>query len=327
MKRSTAAASAVLALLTVSLAPGVFASTLTVDLNPTTQVAKLTSVSKTNFVLSYPANSTLSSYLRGYNASSSLSGGFNSSSDGLRHFVEEFRGGADENVSITNMTASYSYTANANSTALVVEKQTTITASVAGLFKVANGSVTADLAWRSFYVSGALDLDFGNQTVDVNLAGSAITQSVLGRGAGTAMLSGMFSGGGLWTRPTLNFSSLNSALSTWTRNYDPLTNTTTFSKTVAGNSTFSASFSGGGGAYSLTMTSDPSASILTRGYAQAAANSLVFSKPPAYLDPLLLAAVAVVGVLAAAGALYLSRRAKPSAAGAAVPGSYQTPAS
>jgi hypothetical protein len=326
LKRSTAAASAVLALLAASLAPGAFASTLTVDLNPTTQVAKLTSTSTTNFVLSYPANSTLSSYLKGYNSSSSLSGSFNSSSGGLRHFLEAFRDGAGENVSVTNMTVSYSYSANANSTALVVEKQTTITGSVAGLFKVTNGSVTADLGWRSFYVSGALDLDLGNQTVDVNLAGSAITQSIFGRGAGTALLSEMFAGGGLWTRPTLNFSSLSSPLSTWARNYDPLTNTTTFSKTVAGNSTFSASFSGGGGAYSLTMTSDPSASISTKGFAQAAGNSLVFSKPPAYLDPLLWAAVAVVGVLAAAGSVYLSRRARPDAAGAAVAGSYQEPA-
>jgi hypothetical protein len=327
MKRSTAAASAVLALLVVSLAPGVFASTLTVDLNPTTQVAKLTSTSTTNFVLSYPENSTLSSILKGYNSSSSLSGNFNSTSDGLRHFVGDFRDGADENVSITNMTASYSYSANANSTALVVEKQTTITASVAGLFKVSNGSVTADLGWRSFYVSGALDLDLGNQTVDVNLAGSAITQSVLGRGAGTAMLSGMFAGGGLWTRPTLNFSSLSSALSTWTRSYDSLTNTTTFSKTVAGNSTFSASYSSGGNAYSLTMTSDPSASISTRGYAQATGNLLVFSKPPAYLDPLLWGAVAVAAVLAAAGAVYLSRRARPNTVGATGAGSYPMPAS
>ena len=71
------------------------------DLNPTTQVAKLTSVSTTNFVLSYPANSTLSSYLKGYNSSSSLSGSFNSSSDGLRHFLADFRDGAGENVSIS----------------------------------------------------------------------------------------------------------------------------------------------------------------------------------------------------------------------------------
>jgi hypothetical protein len=316
MKSSTAAATAVLMLLVVSLAPGAFASTLTVDLNPSTHVAKLTSMSTTSFVLAYPANSTLSSYLKGYNSSSSLTGTFNSTSDGLRHFRQEFRDGAEENVSITNMTVSYGYSAKANSTALVVEKQTAITAWVAGAFKVSNGSVTADLGWRSFYVSGALDLDLGNRTVDVNLAGSALIQSTLGMGTGVGMLEGMFAGGSLWTRPTLNFSSLSSPLSAWTRSYDPITNTTTFSKTVAGNSTFSASYSGGGSSYSLTMTSDPSASISTRGYAQATGNLLLFSKPPGYLDPLLWVAVAVVAALAAAGALYFSRRARPNAAAA-----------
>jgi len=314
MKRSVRAAAA-LALLVVSLAPGVYASTLTVDLNPSTHVAKLTSVSTTNFVLAYPANSTLSSLLKGYNSSSSLSGSFNSSSDGLRHFRADFRDGADANVSITNMTVSYSYTASANSTALVVQKQTDITASVTGLFKVSNGSVTADLGWRSFYVKGALDLNLGNHTVDVNLAGSALVQSTLGRESGGGMLSGMFAGGSLWNRPTLNFSSLGSPLSTWTKSYDPITNTTTFSKTVAGNSTFSASYSSGGSSYSLKMTSDPSASISTKGYAQANGNTLVFSKPPAYLDPLIWVGLAVVAVLAAVGAVYLSRRSRPSAAG------------
>ena len=119
---------------------------------------------------------------------------------------------------------------------------------MAGLLKVSNGSVTADLGWRSFYVNGALDLDLGDQTVDVNLAQLGDRPRASSEGAGTAMLSGMFAGGGLWTRPTLNFSSLSSELSTWTRSYDPLTNTTTFSKTVAGNSTFSARFSSGGSA-------------------------------------------------------------------------------
>jgi hypothetical protein len=307
------AAAAVLAVLALSLAPAAYASTLTVDLNPGTQVAKLTSVSTTHLTLDYPANSTLASLLKGYNSSSSLSGSFNSTSQGVREFRGQLRDQAGENVSVTNMTVTYSYTAKANSTAFVVEKQTDITASVAGAFKVSNGTVTADLAWRSFYVSGALDLDLEGRQVDVNLVGSAITQGAFGIGGGSNMLSGMFAGGGLWTRPTLNFSSLSSPLSTWTRSYDPLTNTTTFSKTVAGNSTFSASYSSGGSAYSLTMTSDPSASISTKGYAQATDNSLVFSKAPLYLDPYFLVAVVAAALLAAAGAAYLLTRPRPGA--------------
>jgi len=313
MRSGRVAVAAVLATLVLSLAPGAYASTLTVQLDPSTQVAKLTSASTTHLTLDYPANSTLSSLLEGYNSSSSLSGSFNSTSQGLRDFRGQLRDGAGENVSVTNMTVAYSYTARANSTALSVEKQTDITAWVSGAFKVSNGTVTADLGWRSFYVSGALNLDLEGHQVDVNLAGSAITQSVLGRGAGPDMLAGMFAGGGLWTRPTLNFSSLNSPLSTWARSYDPLTNTTTFSKTVAGNSTFSASSSSGGNAYSLTMTADPSASISTKGYAQATDNSLVFSKVPFYLSPLLLAAVVAAVAIAAAAAVYFARRPKQGA--------------
>ncbi len=308
MKGSRLAASAVLAVLVLSLAPAAFASTLTVDLNPSTQVAKLTSASTTHFVLDYPANSTLSSYLKGYNSSSSLSGGFNSTSDGLRNFRGQMHDGAGENVSVTNMTVSYSYSAKANSTALVVDKQTDITAWVAGAFTVSNGTVTADLGWRSFYVSGALDLNLEGHAVDVNLAGSALTQSTFGRGLGVQLLTGMFAGKSLWTRPTLNFSSLSGPLSNWTRSYDSLTNTTTFSKTVAGNSTFTSTYSGGGGAYSLTMTSDPSALITTKGYAQATDNSLVFSKAPVYLNPILWVAIGTAGALAALGAVYLLRR-------------------
>ena len=53
------------------------------------------------------------------------------------------------------------------------------------------------------------------------------------------------------------------------------------------------------------MTSDPSASISTKGYARAAGNSLVFSKVPLYLSPTFLVAIAVVAFLAVAGAVYL----------------------
>jgi hypothetical protein len=302
---------ALLAVLVLSLGPVAYASNLTVDLNPNTQVAKLTSVSTTNLLLNYPANSTLSAYLKGYNSSLAQSGSFNSSSPAVLTFREHFHDEANDKVSISNMTISYKYNVKANSTALVVNKETDITAWVSGAFKVSNGTVTANLGWRSFYISGALDVRLGNQTVDVNLVGASLTQSIAGKNLGAEMLSGMFAGGGLWARPTLNFSSLNSPLSSWTRNYDSLTNTTTFSKTVAGNSTFSAKYSNNGEAYSLSMTSDPSAAISTRGYAQAAGDSLVISTAPVYLNPISWVAVAAAaGLVVAVGAVYFARRLK-----------------
>ena len=308
-----------LAVLVLSLEPAAYASSLAVDLNPTTQVAKLTSVSTTNFALSYPANSTLSSYLRGYNASTSLSGSFNSTSDGVQSFRDQFHDESSDRISIQNMTVSYKFDAKANSTELVVVKQTDITAWVKGAFNDTNGTLTANLGWRSFYVSGALNLNLENHDVDVNLAGSTLALGISGRNLGVDLLAGMFAGGGIWTRPTLNFSSLSSPLSTWTRNYDSLTNTTTFSKTISGNSTFSANYSSGGQAYSLSMVSDPSASISTPGYATASGNSLVFSRAPMFLDPLLLVGIATALVAVGAAAVYLFRRTAPTAINGGIP--------
>jgi hypothetical protein len=313
-RRVRIAGLAVLAVLALSLAPSAFASTLTVDLNPSTRVARLTSVSTTDLVLTYPANSALSSYLAGYNSSSSYSGSFNSSSGGVRSFRAGFHDEDNEGVSINNMTVSYAYDAKANSTALVVTKTTSIAASVAGAFNVTNGTVTAQMGWKSFYIAGALDLTLGGHQVDVNLAGSSITQSIDGRGLGVQMLTGMFEGNSLWSRSTLNFSSLSSPLSTWTRNYDAVTNTTTFSKTISGNSTFTASYTSDGQAYSLKMTSDPSASISAQGYAKASGDSLVFSKAPVYLDPLLWVAVGALAILAGAGFVLYERRGRLGAA-------------
>ena len=300
---------ALLAGLVLSLGPMAYASNLTVDLNPNTQVAKLTSVSTTNLVLTYPASSTLSGYLKGYNSSLDQSGSFNSSNPAVLTFREKFHDQADDKVSISNMTIAYKYNVKANSTALVVKQETDITAWVSGAFKVSNGTVTANLGWRSFYISGALDVHLGNRTVDVNLVGSSLTQSIEGKNLGAGMLAGMFAGGALWAKPTLNFSSLSSPLTSWTRSYDSLTNTTTFSKTVAGNSTFSAKYALNGETYSLSMTSDPSAAISTRGFAQATGDSLLISPAPVYLNPLSWAvAVAAALLVVAVGAVYLSRR-------------------
>ena len=76
----------VVALLLTAAAPVAFASSITVTLNPTTKVARFDSVSTTNIVLTYPANSSLSGYLRGYNSSLSLSGDFRGDSSSMRSF-------------------------------------------------------------------------------------------------------------------------------------------------------------------------------------------------------------------------------------------------
>src|SRR5438552_2162786 len=155
----------VLAVLAMSLQPAAFASTLTVNLDPSSKVAKLTSVSTTNLVLTYPANSTLSSYLKSYNSSLSLSGNFNSSDEGLRSFQGHLDDQANDSITVQNMTVGYKYSAKANDTALVVSLETDITAQVSGVFKISNGTITADLAWRSFHINGAMDLNLEGREV------------------------------------------------------------------------------------------------------------------------------------------------------------------
>jgi hypothetical protein len=303
---------AVLAILVVTMEPTAFASTLTVNLDPNSKVATLTSVSTTDMVLTYPANSTLSSYLKGYNSSVAWSGNFNSSSEGLRSFQGHFEDQANDRASVQNMTVTFRYNAKANATSLVVSKETDITAGVTGVFKISNGTVAADLGWRSFYIIGALDLNLEGHVVDVNQVGSSLTQSVSGRGLGVAMLKGMFAGNGIWDRPTLNFSSLSSPLSTWTRNYDYVANTTTYSKTISGQSTLSANYTSDGSDYALSVTSDPSAAISTHGYAVVSGNSLLISKAPFYLNPFPWAATALV--IITVGVAILVRRARSSGA-------------
>jgi hypothetical protein len=62
---------ATLAIVLFSVSPLAYASTLKVNLNPKTGLAEVDSVSAIPIVFSYPANSTISDYLR--NVSSSLS--------------------------------------------------------------------------------------------------------------------------------------------------------------------------------------------------------------------------------------------------------------
>jgi len=305
----------VLAVLVMTLEPAAFGSTLTVNLDPNSKVAKLTSVSTTNLVLTYPVNSTLSSYLKGYNSTQSLSGNFSSSNDGVRAFQGHFDDEANDHVAVQNMMVSYKYNAKANATALVVTKETDITAAVAGVFKVTNGTVTADLGWRSFYISGALDLNLEGHMVDVNLVGSSLTQSVVGRSLGVEALTGMFAGNGIWGRSTLNFSSLSTPLSNWTRSYNSITNTTTYSKTISGQSILSTKYTNGKDTYSLSVTSDPSAAISTHGYATVSGNSIVISRPPVYLNPLSWVAIAGVAAITLVAGALLARRSRATEGG------------
>jgi hypothetical protein len=298
-----------LAILLVSVSPLAYASTLTVNLNPKTGLAKLDSTSTTKITFTYPSNSTISKYLRNVSSSYTSKGQFTGSDSGTQLLQGSFDD-EDSHISVRNMTVSVSYSAKGSATELVVNKQTNVSAWVSGAFSVVNGSVTANLGWRAFVVRGAMDLPLEGRTVDVNLVGSSMEDSIATHYAAAAIFLGAFGGGTIWNRPTLNFSALNTPLSTWTKNYDSATNTTTFSKTISGQSNFTASVDYNGQKYSLSAVSDPSGVVRVQGYANAQGDSLVMAASPPASSGSFLAVGAALVVLAGLGYMVFRSRAK-----------------
>ncbi len=287
---------AILAVLLIAISPMASASTLTVNLNPKTGLAKIDSVSITKIVFTYPSGSMVSNYLKNVSSSFKLNGTFASTDSG----VQELQGAFDHEggrVSVRNATVSIDYTAKGNATALVVDKMTNVSAWVSNVFRVVNGTVKADLGWRAFVVTGPMNFDMEDRSVDVNTVGSTMQDSLASHEIVAGFLMGAFGGGAIWSRPTLNFSALSTPLSTWTKNYDASTNTTTFTKTITGSSTFTASLDYNGQKYSLSATSDPTGVVTVQGYANAQNDSLVMAPAPASTGAGLLAVGAVVAVL------------------------------
>ncbi len=298
---------ATLAILLIAASPIAYASTLTVNLNPKTQQANIDSVSTTKIVFTYPANSTISKFLRNISSASAFSGSFTGTSQGAQEFEGTLHDW-DNRVSVSNMSVVVNYSLKGNTTALVLDKTTRINATVSGVFRVVNGTVMANLGWRSFIVRGAMDLPLDGHTMDINLAGSAMEDSLGSQSYASGWMMGAFGGGSFWNRPTMNFSALNTPLSTWTKNYDSATNPTTFTKTISGSSTFTASYDLNGQKYSLSATSDPTGVVAVQGYANASGDSLVMAPAPASATSGLIAIGAVIAVLALLGGFYAVKR-------------------
>ena len=310
----------IVALLLASAIPAASASTITITLNPATHVAKVDSVSSTTIILTYPANSSLSRALNGYNSSKSLNGTFTASSDSAQLIQGRFDHW-DQYARIQNMSITFSRKADGNATAFVVRQSTDIAASVSGVFTIANGSVHANLGWRSFSVPGSMTVRFGDHQVEVNQVGSSMDDQLGDHPLVVGALLGLFGTAGLWHRGMVNFSSLNSPLSTWNKAYDSSTNTTTFSKTISGQASLKVQATINGQAYGLSVVSDPSASIATVGYASASSDTLTIGQAPAPQAPIVPEVAAVAVVALAGGILFGMRRsrAKASPASAAAP--------
>lgn len=303
-----------LAIVLLSIAPMVDASTLTVDLNPTTGLAKVNSISTTKIVFTYPAGSAISNYLENVSSSVKLNSSFAGSSDGALQLQRSFDHDEDaSHITVRNMTVALDYTATGSATSLVINKVTNVSAWVTGVFQVVNGTVVANLRWRSFVVTGAMNLDMEGHDMDVNTVGSTVQSELASRLIASAFLMNSFGDRGIWNQPTLNFSALSTPLSTWTKNYDASTNTTTFSKTISGTSTLTSSLDVNGQNYSLSVVSDPAGVVAVQGYANAQGDSLVMAPAPAFSAGYVELGVVVVLLAAAVGYLAYRSRAKQKA--------------
>ena len=147
MKQSTLI-SVLIALLFAISVPVVSASTVNIALNPTTGVAEVSGISTTTIVFTYPLNSSISNVLKGYNYSMQVSGNIARGQSSTDEFQEALRN-YTSSISVENMSASLNTKAFANSTALVVTKETNITAWVTGVFNDSNGKVMANLDLES----------------------------------------------------------------------------------------------------------------------------------------------------------------------------------
>ena len=157
-------------------------------------------------------------------------------------------------------------------------------------------------------MQGPMDLNMEDHSVDINMVGSTVQESLASRGLAASFLFDSFGGRSVWNQPTLNFTQLNSPLSTWTKNYNSATNTTTFTKTISGTSKFTSSLAFNGQNYSLSAVSDPTGVVAVQGYANPQGDSLVMAPAPASSVGLLELGVPVVLLAAAVGYFVLRSR-------------------
>lgn len=299
--QGTTASLLIAMMLAVSI-PMASASTVNITLNPTTGEAQVTGISTTTIVFTYPANSSISNFLKGYNYSMQASGNIAKGQGSTDDFQDALRN-YTRSISVQNMSASLSTTALANSTTLVITKDTNITAWVTGVFNVTNGKVMANMEWKAFEIKGSFYVPLDGHNFDLNMMGSAVLLPFGGSGFASSFLSNSFGGENLWSQSTINFSSLNTPLTNWTKVYNPSTNTTTFTKNVNTESNYSSSVSINGAKYSLSMAYDPSSKVSVDGYASPSGNSLIIeSPPPSVISTATLALVVIAGVILAASA-------------------------
>ncbi len=279
------------------------ASTLQVYVGPSLKTAELVANTTAYVVFTYPQSSPLSGALNGFNYSVQLENpSVPPGSPAFEVFQHQLRRGF-ANITLINMSVYYYVSSHANTTSLVVEKTVVINAWATGVFNKTNSRVEGNFAWKNFWVKGKLEVDFDGRSLDVNTVGSTLLFPLGGVAAFNAAIMGAFGGGALWSASTINFSSLSSPLSSWKRTYNPMANTTVFSKTVGSNIVLSDQVSINGQRYTMSLAYDPSSEIVVPGYAVANGNTVIVeAAPPAVVqrNTAIIVSVAVIVIVVVA---------------------------
>jgi hypothetical protein len=284
-------------------------SALSITLQPNRRQALMTASTLTQLVFSYPADSPLSPLLSGYNNTLSWAAEAPHNNEATVAF-QNYLSSEYGNVTVENMSVEFRLSATANSTTLILTKHVEINAWISGVFNQTNSGLSINLAWKSFVIPGKLDVDLNNQVVDVNRVGSTLTLPFSDQSVITSAMLTMFGRQRVWEASTINFSTLSAPLSQWHRTYNANSNTTIFTRSSNALFNATASFGQANENYKLSVSYDPSSTILVPGYALANGNSVVITRSPSetFAEPEVAGgAVALVTIIAVSAVLFLRK--------------------
>ncbi|MGC8610190.1 MAG: hypothetical protein ACP5LM_02420 [Thermoplasmata archaeon] len=279
----------------VAFIPLSHASYLNIYLYPDKKMAHISLNSVAVLVFTYPNGSLESLINTSYNVSFSLT--FNKPSDWAIKFMEGYIKSIYHNVSISNMTIKFSLIEHANSTVMIIYKNTSIDLWLTGIFNKTSNGTEIDMAWRSINIKGHFDVSYNNEEYDLNDILSDMNDK-------SSFIFKFINNNEI---DTINFSALSKPLSQWNKIYNPSTNTTIFYYNASSYLLLNATLND----YSLKIIYDPSSTIVTPGYAIATNNSiLVYSNSPVNYMNYIYVAIAVIVVIGIISAIFYKNKNK-----------------
>ncbi len=296
-----------IAMLAIAVAP-VSASSVKVEVNPSTQTADWHSQTELYVNFTYPATSLISNALN--NSSGSLSLNITSKSNTSVTAVESINGTiASEyrHAYISSLVMYYNASWVANQTKLAVVITSSLYMAVKGIGNGTAGSV--NMSWKDFNYTKSINISTTTSgTVDINSPSGALVYSKILNFFADSQTH-------LSAYHALDYSAFSKQLSHWNRTYDSANGQTAYSYDagVTVNRSYNISFSSSGTVqnYSLSVYLDPSAQIVTNGNTYAVGNTL-YVQPSSGPGPVayIAAGVAVILVVSGVAAALLRRRSK-----------------